>query len=290
MEDGISVRKNGSWIGPLAPLVKSGESKHIEYFSLNEENCDKLVRELQKDEVGYAVITPWAMDAISSAFDLRFFKSAKTAMWIPQGGYVDAKIVEAFASFAIPVRSTYSSEEVGSIGNECSKFSGYYHVATSNVLVEIVDRRFELDGVKVGRLLVTHLHSYATPFIRYDLGDLACLDGKCPCGHNGPAIYNLQGRASSVIKHRDGRLSPFFISGKHLAGRADFTEYRMRQTAFDKIVIELGGRSELKPDEVAGLTTFLKEIAGLEFDIEVKACRAIDWGESRKRAGFRCEI
>ena len=230
------------------------------------------------------------MDAISSAFDLRFLKSAKTAMWIPQGENVDPKIMEAFASLAIPVRSNYSSEEVGVSVTECSKFSGYYHVATSNVIVEVVDRRFEIDGMNLGKVLVTHLHSYATPFIRYDLGDLACLRDKCPCGHNGPAIYNLEGRASRVIKHRDGRLSPFRIRTQALARLVDFTEYRIRQTAFDKIIVELGGRSELNADEVAAITMFLQESTGPEFDIEVKARAEIDWGQSRKRHGFRCQI
>ena len=176
------------------------------------------------------------------------------------------------------------------IGAECSKISDHYHVATSNVIVEVMDRRLEIDGLNVGKVLVTHLHSYATPFIRYDLGDLSCLRAKCPCGHNGPTIYNLRGRASNVIKHRNGRLSGFYIRGQALAALADFTEYRMRQTAFDKIVIELGGRSELKADEVAAMTIFLQERAGPEFDIEVKACEQIDWGQSRKRPGFRCEI
>ena len=211
-------------------------------------------------------------------------------MWIPLGGEIGPNLAKTFANLAIPVRANYSSSEVGMIGAACSKFSDYYHVATSNVMVEVVDRRFEINGITLGKVLVTHLHSYATPFIRYDLGDLACLRGKCPCGHNGPTIYNLQGRASSVIKHRDGRLSPFHIRGRDLAALADFTEYRMRQTAFDKIVIEFGGRSELKADELAAITTFLKVRTGPEFDIEVKACGEIDWGQSRKRLGFRCEI
>ena len=176
------------------------------------------------------------------------------------------------------------------IGTECDKFPGYYHVATSNVIVEIVDRRFEIDGMTLGKVLVTHLHSYATPFIRYDLDDLACLRDKCPCGHNGPAIYNLEGRATRVIKHRDGRLSPFRIRTKALAALADFTEYRIRQTGFDKIVIEFGGRSELNGDEIAGVKSYLQGCTGPEFDIEVKACQEIDWGQSRKRPAFRCEI
>jgi phenylacetate-CoA ligase len=290
LKDGISVEKGESWIGALAPLIKSGENKHIEHYNLSREDCHKLVRELRKDDVGYLVAGPATISAISSSFDLRFLKAAKTAMWIPSGAKPDSKLIEIFADLAIPFRANYSSEEVGMIGAECSKYFGYYHVATSNVLVEVVDRRFEIDGMSVGKVLVTHLHSYATPFIRYDLGDLACLRATCPCGHNGPTIYNLEGRASSVIKHRDGRLSRFFIRGKELAALADFIEYRMRQTTFNKIVIEFGGRSELKTEEVAAITTFLQERAGPEFDIEVKACEQIDWGKSRKRPGFRCEV
>ena len=176
------------------------------------------------------------------------------------------------------------------IGSECSCVPGHYHVATSNVIVEVVDRTRTIDRVQLGKVLVTHLHSYATPFIRYDLGDLACLGERCPCGHDGPTIHHLEGRASSVIKHRDGRLSTFFVRSKDLAALADFTEYRIRQTAFDRMVVEIGGRSELSAEEVVAIDSLLKERAGPEFEIEVKACAQIDWGESRKRLGFRCEI
>ncbi len=290
IEGGIFVKKETSWIGALTPLFKSGENKHIEYFNLSREECHQLVRELQKDDVGYLVANGRVIDIISTSFDLGFLKAGHTAMWIPLSENVDPKVIETFADLGIPVRANYSSEEVGMIGAECSKFSGYYHVASSNVIVEVVDRRFEIDGMSLGKVLVTPLHSYATPFIRYDLGDLACLGDKCPCGHNGQAIYNLEGRATRVIKHRDGRLSPFHIRTNALARLADFTEYRIRQTAFDKIIVELGGRSELNADEVAAVTTFLQESAGPEFDIEVKARAQIDWGQSRKRPGFRCEI
>ena len=282
--------KEKSWIGPLAPLFKSGKNKHIEYFTLNKETCHKFVRELKKDDVGYLVGSPRIMEIISSSFDLGFLKAANTAMWIAKSSNVGPSLIQAFADLAIPVRANYTSEEVGMIGAECSKFSGYYHVATSNVIVEVFDRKMEIDGMILGKVLVTHLHSYATPFIRYDLGDLACLRDKCPCGHNGPTIYNLQGRVSSLIKHRDGRLSPLHIRNKDFMALVDFTEYRIRQTAFDKIVVECGGRSELNADEVAAVTTYLQESTGPDFDIEVKACEEIDWGQSQKRPRFRCEI
>ena len=146
VKDGISVEKEESWIGAMASLIKSGKNKNVEYFTLSREDGHKLVQELKKDDVGYLVGSPRIIAAISSSFDLNFLKAAKTSMWIPKGENVDPKLIEAFADLAIPVRANYSSEEVGMIGAECSKFSGYYHVATSNVIVEVVDRRFEIEG------------------------------------------------------------------------------------------------------------------------------------------------
>ena len=113
--------------------------------------------------------------------------------------------------------ANYSSEEVGLIGSECPNSPGNYHVATSNVVVEVLeDEGFEIGGAKLGRVLVTHLHSYATPFIRYDLGDLASLADRCACGHDGPVLYNIHGRTKSLLKHRDGRISPFYVRNNEL--------------------------------------------------------------------------
>jgi hypothetical protein len=103
-------------------------------------------------------------------------------------------------------------------------------------------------------------------------------------------VHALHGRVSSLLKRRDGQMSPFYIRATDLAEHAQFTEYRMRQTEFEKIVIELGGRSELDAKEIAALTAFLQSRAGEEFTIEVRACPQIEWGESRKRLAFRSEV
>ena len=62
------------------------------------------------------------------------------------------------------------------IGSECEKIHGNYHVATSNVIIEVSKAaHINLGNKRLGRLLVTHLHSYATPFIRYNVGDVSSL-------------------------------------------------------------------------------------------------------------------
>jgi phenylacetate-coenzyme A ligase PaaK-like adenylate-forming protein len=189
----------------------------------------------------------------------------------------------------IPVRATYSCEEVGPIGFECEASQGHYHVASSNVIVE-TEGPYEIGGKKLGRVLLTHLHSYATPFIRYDVGDLASLSQRCPCGHNGPTIHDLFGRLTNALKHPDGRLSAFLIRGEELLEIVKYTEFRIRQVSLDAITVELGGRETLTAEEIGGVTAFLRARAGDAFRIDVIARTAIDWGNSAKRLSFQCEV
>ena len=66
VKGGISVEKENLWIGGLASLFKSGENKAVlKYFTLNREECRKLVQELKKDDVGYLVATPRTIDLLS---------------------------------------------------------------------------------------------------------------------------------------------------------------------------------------------------------------------------------
>jgi phenylacetate-coenzyme A ligase PaaK-like adenylate-forming protein len=137
---------------------------------------------------------------------------------------------------------------------------------------------------------VTHLHSYATPFIRYDIGDVATFGNSCPCGHDGPILSNVYGRAKALLKHPDGRVSIFFPRGKELAAIAKFDEFRIRQTDLNRIVLELGGRGALTDDEKSAFVRLIRQHAGDEFAVEVTAVDAIDWGHSNKRLGFYSEV
>src|SRR5262249_47383959 len=124
---------------------------------------------------------------------------------------------DKFAAARIPVRATYSSEETGYIGAECKDCPGTYHVTESNVIVEIDNSNsVVVGGNSLGRILVTHLHSYATPFVRYDIGDIATLSSDCRCGHDGPALSNIYGRNKRLLKHANGSIAPFLIKAENI--------------------------------------------------------------------------
>jgi phenylacetate-CoA ligase len=284
---GFAVEKNSSWLGDLESAIKSGELKQIDCVN---PNVRDLVRELRKDPVGYLVANPRMVSMIISRSGVELLRELEVREWSASAEGIDPALFREIAGQGISVRSNYSSEEVGPIAFECETIAGHYHVATSNVMVEVVDVSHEIDGRKLGRVLVTHLHSYATPFIRYDMGDLALLELRCPCGHDGLTIHSLYGRVTNALKRRDGTLAAFLIRGSELSEILQFSEFRVRQVNLDIIVIEIGGREKLTPEEIEGVVKFLKIRAGDDFKINVIACPTIEWGDSAKKLSFRCEI
>lgn len=285
---GFAVKKSATWLDPLESFIRTGIGKRIEYFH---PQLDALRREFERDKIGYLVVQPRFLEAMVGHFGPDFFSRAGTAMVISLSEALPSELRQMFDALGIAIRGNYSSEEVGMIAAECEKVSGMFHVSTSNVIVEVVDEEdIRIEGRRAGRVLVTHLHSYATPFIRYDLGDIASLDAHCPCGHDGPVISNIFGRAKAMLRHADGRLSMFYIRGKEMAAIAQFDEYRIRQTGLNTLVVEIGGRDSLSGNEIDSFKKLVQLHAGSEFDVQVKPVAAIDWGAGIKKLGFRNEI
>jgi phenylacetate-CoA ligase len=142
------------------------------------------------------------------------------------------------------------------------------------------------NGAVLGRLLVTHLHSYATPIIRYDIGDFGQLEQRCRCGHDGPTISNIFGRGKHFLRHPDGRLLPFYLSTRMLLETVAFDECRVRQAEIDTITIEIGGRESIGADEEANLKKLIAKATDPAFKIEIKPVRKIDWSGNSKRLFF----
>ena len=191
----------------------------------------------------------------------------------------------------IPSLSNYSAGELGPIAAECTMNQGYYHVAHSNVIVECdqtLTSRF--DGETVGRLLITHLHSYATPLIRYDIGDFGKLHDRCPCGHDGPTISHIYGRGKHFLRHPDGKYLPFYLSTRVLREAVDFRECRFRQKTIDTITVEIGGRESLSPEEQEKLRAMVIAVSDPIFKVAIKPVKEIDWSDNPKQLFFSSSV
>lgn len=123
----------------------------------------------------------------------------------------------------VPVKDLYSCEEAGCLAHQCPDFD-HYHVQSENVYLEIVDE----DGApcktgETGRVLVTTLHNFATPLVRYEVGDFAEWGTPCPCGRGLPVITRIHGR------HRNRLALPNGTSEFPYLG--EYADYRQITTA-----------------------------------------------------------
>jgi phenylacetate-coenzyme A ligase PaaK-like adenylate-forming protein len=288
IQDGFSVKKTDGSLGPLSGLFKCGATK--EFLHINPDR-NLLLKELANDPIGYLVVQPGLVASLFYDNDLSFLSEHGTKMAILTDEEADKDLRDMFSAARIPVRAVYSSQEVGYIGAECKDCPGAFHVAQSNVIVEVDNRDgVTVAGNRLGRVLVTHLHSYGTPFVRYDIGDFATLSKICACGHDGPVLTNIYGRKKRLLKRADGSVAPFSVTARSLLQIVKCEEYRIRQTALDTLDVEIGGVGQLSVDQIASLKSLFKERAGDEFHVRINAVPKIDWGSDVKRLGFRSEV
>jgi len=116
--------------------------------------------------------------------------------------------------FKCKVFNRYGSREVGLVASECLEHNGM-HINAEDVFVEFVKK----DGTpamhgEMGEIVVTDLCNYATPLIRYKIGDVGSSSGAiCPCGRNLPLMEMVEGRTSDFIVTPENK----FISGPGLS-------------------------------------------------------------------------
>jgi len=103
--------------------------------------------------------------------------------------------------FGVKVFNEYGCGEVGTIAHECEY--GNMHIMAENLIVEI-DVSNSPDG-ESGEIIVTDLHNYAMPLIRYRLGDYATLSKEpCECGRGLPILKCVHGREYDMVIDPDG--------------------------------------------------------------------------------------
>ncbi|MCP4402610.1 MAG: phenylacetate--CoA ligase family protein [bacterium] len=115
--------------------------------------------------------------------------------------------------FGVAPFDCYGSAECGAIAWECHKRAGY-HMNTDMLVVECIKDGRQVQPGESGELIVTNLHSYAMPFIRYSVGDIGVLsDTRCPCGRGLPMLSVIEGRRIDCIVLPDGKsISPYLLT------------------------------------------------------------------------------
>lgn len=142
--------------------------------------------------------------------------------------------------WGVPVVDLYSSQEVGYIAMQCPE-GNCYHAQSENLLVEVLDESGSpCEPGQVGQVVVTALHNFTTPLIRYAIGDYAEVGEPCCCGRGLPSFRRILGRRRNLLTLPTGeRFWPIFGTRKFRDISPAIRQYQVIQTAIDRLEVRL---------------------------------------------------
>jgi phenylacetate-CoA ligase len=115
-------------------------------------------------------------------------------------------------AFGPEIFETYGSRETMLIAAECPAHEGM-HVQEENLFVEVIRNRSQAAPGERGDVVVTDLHNYGMPLIRYVNGDMAIAaeSTRCACGRGLSKIARVDGRRADSIIDPDGNPLPGIV-------------------------------------------------------------------------------
>ncbi len=168
------------------------------------------------------------------------------------------------------VTDVLSNREAGPLAAQCPR--GCYHALGFNVRMEVVGG----DGAAVapgaeGRILLTALHNYSMPLIRYDFGDLGVAAGSCDCGVPDPVIASVRGRVFDHFWLPDGTMIHGTYVNMLAFHRRWLREFQFIQHDYDHIEVCVVTSASPPPREVEEIIAGTRAVMGAQ-------CR-VDWSE-----------
>jgi phenylacetate-CoA ligase len=193
-------------------------------------------------------------------------------------------------AWGVPVTDTYSTTETGYIALQCPDHP-HYHVQSEGVLVEILDDAGAACAVgETGRVVVTDLHNFAMPLIRYDVGDFAEVGAACDCGRGLPVLRRIVGRVRNMLLTADGRRFWPAIGSRAIAEAGPIRQYQLVQKEYDLVEVRLVTAAPLTREQETQVRELVQARLPVACRIDLVYCERIARSAGGKFEDFMSEI
>ncbi len=255
-----------NWGRATNGVIKTGPSSMLSIFT----PISEQVKWLLKEQPNYLLTNPSVLQdlalycrreniKIPSLYEVHTISEA-----LPEGlrelckEVWDAKLVDV-----------YSSIELGYLAIQCPQHE-HYHIQSEGVLIEILDENGQPCAPgEVGRVIVTNLHNYATPLIRYELGDYAEVGELCDCGRGLPVIKRIQGRYRGMITLPTGERSWPDLGIVKLNTIAPVQQFQVIQHSLADIEVKLVLPRPIREEERASLIALFHQTLRHPFNVTI---------------------
>jgi phenylacetate-CoA ligase len=233
----------------------------LDAFDLSESKVEAFIRILNREKpvtlLGYAN----AMFLVA-----RIIQQKGWDVYKPKGIIVSAETLTSEkrilieSVFRCKVLNRYGSREVGMIASECREQEGL-HIASENVFLEIIKDGQPAETSERGEIVVTDLHNYAMPLIRYRTGDIGAFSSKtCSCGRGLPLLKEVCGRQSDFFVTKNGS----FIHGEYFThlfyGIRNVKQFRIVQESADSVHVKIVSLGDIPKSELERVLNEVKHV------------------------------
>lgn len=190
------------------------------------------------------------------------------------------------------VYNQYGSREVGAISCQCKKQRSMHTFPWWNY-IEVLDRHGRAVENQEARVIVTTLHNYSMPLIRYEIGDVAVAGGYgCDCGRNTMLLKKVIGRTLGYFKKADGSLAHSHFLVQALFFRDWIKRFQIIQDEIDHVLIKVRVKEGEKPDvaDIDDITKKTKILMGDSCKVDFDFVEEIDRSPSGKYVYTLCKV
>lgn len=271
------------WGGEIGAISKKKELNMTLYhafygrtmmnsFNMTTENMGEYVETINKQspKIMVAYVAPLVMLA-------EYIKRENLSVWTPEAIITGAegllefqrKIIEEV--FDCKIFNTYGSREFMLIASECDQHKGL-HINIDHLAVEICQQGVPCNVGEVGDIVISDLHNYAMPFIRYEIGDMASMSTRqaCQCGKHFPLLSNIEGRKLDVIRTPDGRTVPGEFFPHLMKDIQGIVRFQVVQEKIDELIISYIVDDLIKEGDILSIKKTVGDMMGKELNIEFK--------------------
>lgn len=266
-----------------APLSYIGSTRLHTSLSILKRSIPDLLEQLHRLRPDYLFVNGVVSRQLALAQLESDFEPIKIEQFLTVSDRIDPQLRTLIREvFDGRIIDRYSSEEFGYIALQCPVHE-HLHICSPSLVVEVVDDEGNACDIGVpGRVLVTSLHNFAMPLIRYDIGDIAEFGEPCDTGLSWPVINQVNGRIRDSITLPDGefRLVTFFDS--KMLGNRKLRDFQIILFN-DAIVFLYHVETELDAEEQSEIEIEILDAFKLERPVVFRRMQNATWQNVWKR-------
>jgi len=276
-----------NWGSPVATVFETGPSVALDIAT----DLDTQIAWLQEQNPDYLLSYPsnilaLANICISKGIRLENLREIRT---ISEAHNPELRAA-CREAWGVPVIDIYSTNEVGYIAFQCPGHE-HYHIQSETIFVEVLNAQgVPCQPGEIGRVVLTPLHNYAMPLIRYEIMDYAEAREACPCGRGLPVIRQVLGRQRNLITLPDGSQHWPRTGYSTWIEIAPIEQIQLVQKSLHQIEVRLVMPRPLTPDEQNRMIPTLQKSLGYAFQVSFSYHDEICRSASGKFEDFISEV